>query len=77
MDTTEYGALENLFFQGGSRNKDVMLEMYGVTHVDSAFVGLVMLLHGYQMQHRRQLQISLLPEHGRRIFKYCYAEFLC
>jgi N-acetylglucosaminyldiphosphoundecaprenol N-acetyl-beta-D-mannosaminyltransferase len=57
--------------------KNVKLEMCDVTYVDSAFIGLVMLLHGYQTRHRRQLQIPSLPKHVRRIFKYCCAEFLC
>lgn len=57
--------------------RDVRLEMGKVSHVDSAFVGLVMLLHGHQTQNLRQLQIEHLPDHIRGTFKYCCAEFLC
>lgn len=57
--------------------KNIKIEMDGVTHVDSAFVGLVMLLQSYQKEHDRQLQI-VSPRHSvRRIIKYFCAEYLC
>ncbi len=69
--------LRDCFSNAAQAGKLVQLDVRGVTYVDSAFVGLVMLMHGYQTQHGSQLKISLLPEHVRRIFKYCGAEFLC
>ena len=69
--------LRECFNKAAQADKDVQLEMRGVTYVDSAFVGLVMLLHGHQVKYGRQLQLVLLPEHVRRIIKYCGAEFLC
>ncbi len=69
--------LRDCFTQAVIAGKDVRLKMSAVTYVDSAFVGLVMLLKGYQTQHYRQLLLDDLSETGRRIIKYCSAEFLC
>ncbi len=71
------GPLRECFSNSVQAGKSVRLELRDVSYVDSAFVGLVMLLHGYQAQHRRQLQLVFLPVHVRRIIKYCGAEFLC
>lgn len=57
--------------------KDVTLDMNEVTYVDSAFVGLVMLLYGYQTKCNRRLQLGYLSNSVRRIIRYCGAEFLC
>lgn len=56
--------------------KDLHLDMADVTYVDSAFVGLLMLLHGYLLRQRRQLRIEPVSEPVRRILKYGCAEFL-
>ena len=65
------------FSSAALAEKNIRLDMSGVSYVDSAFIGLVMLLHGHQTQNHRQLQIEFLPDHVRRIIKYCCAEFLC
>lgn len=57
--------------------KDVRLDVAAVIYVDSAFVGLVMLLRGYLEQHGRRLAIQPLPRPVRRVMEYCCAEFLC
>ena len=57
--------------------KDVRLDMSGVNYVDSAFVGLVILLQGHQTQHSRQLLLVPLQKPVRRVFKYCCSEYLC
>ena len=51
--------------------------MGDVTHVDSDFVGLVMLLQAYQRQQGKQLLFFFLPKTIRRVIEYCCAEFLC
>lgn len=56
--------------------KDVRLEMGGVKYVDSAFVGLVMLLKDHQKQHSRKLLIASPLKPVRQIIKYCCAEYL-
>src|SRR5882672_10796557 len=65
------------FSQAARSGKDVRLEMTAVSHVDSAFVGLVMLLLAYQQQQRRRLAIVAVPSPVRRVLDYCCAEFLC
>ena len=71
------GVLRGTFSQAAKSGKDVRLDMTAVTHVDSAFVGLVMLLQGYQLQHGRRLAIQSVPRRVRRVMGYCCAEFLC
>lgn len=63
--------------QAVQAGKDVRLDMSAVSHVDSAFVGLVMLLQGYQQQHGRRLAIVSMPRPVQRVMRYCCAEFLC
>jgi N-acetylglucosaminyldiphosphoundecaprenol N-acetyl-beta-D-mannosaminyltransferase len=74
---TNIARLRRCFYRAALVGKDVSLEMSGVTYVDSAFVGLVMLLQGYQKEHGKRLLILSLPETARRVIEYCCAEFLC
>jgi N-acetylglucosaminyldiphosphoundecaprenol N-acetyl-beta-D-mannosaminyltransferase len=69
--------LRRSFSQAARSGKNVRLEMTSVSHVDSAFVGLVMLLLAYQQQHCRRLAIVSVPGAVRRVLDYCCAEFLC
>ncbi len=45
--------------------------------MDSAFVGLVILLQGHQKQQGRQLLIVSPQKPVRRVIRYCCAEYLC
>jgi N-acetylglucosaminyldiphosphoundecaprenol N-acetyl-beta-D-mannosaminyltransferase len=65
------------FSQAAQARKDVRLDMRAVSHVDSAFVGLVLLLEGYQQQHGKRLAIASMPRPVQRVMEYCCAEFLC
>ena len=56
--------------------KDVRLEMEHVTYVDSAFIGLLMLLYGDRTRHGRRFSIGNPTKRIRRIFRYACAEFL-
>jgi N-acetylglucosaminyldiphosphoundecaprenol N-acetyl-beta-D-mannosaminyltransferase len=56
--------------------KDVRLEMEHVTYVDSAFLGLLMLLYIDRKRRGKRLSIGSLKECVRRIFHYACAEFL-
>jgi N-acetylglucosaminyldiphosphoundecaprenol N-acetyl-beta-D-mannosaminyltransferase len=69
--------LRRCFYHAALTGKNVRLELGGVTHVDSAFIGLVMLLRGHQRRHGKQLLIASLPRAVRRVFWYCGAEYLC
>lgn len=68
--------LRDCFSRAVLAGKDVKLEMGEVAYVDSAFVGLVMLLQGHQAQHGRQLLLVSLRQPVRRVIKYCCAEHL-
>jgi N-acetylglucosaminyldiphosphoundecaprenol N-acetyl-beta-D-mannosaminyltransferase len=65
------------FSQAVQAGKDVRLDMSAVSHVDSAFLGLVMLLQGHQQQHGRRLAMVSMPRPVQRVVRYCCAEFLC
>jgi N-acetylglucosaminyldiphosphoundecaprenol N-acetyl-beta-D-mannosaminyltransferase len=69
--------LRRCFAVAARSGKDVRLDMTAVSHVDSAFVGLVMLLLGYLQQRGRHLAILSVPRPVRRVMEYCCAEFLC
>ena len=69
--------LRRCFAAAAQSGKDVRLDMRTVSHVDSAFVGLVMLLFGYLQQRGRRLAILPVPRSVRRVIDYCCAEFLC
>lgn len=71
------GPLRNCFATAVLAAKDVKLEMGEVTHVDSAVVGLVVLLQGHQKKHGKQLLIVSVQEPVRRVIRYCCAEYLC
>lgn len=68
--------LRSCFSRAVMAGKDVKLQMDGVTYVDSAFVGLVILLQGHQKQRGRHLHMSSIPGPVRRVMKYCCAEYL-
>lgn len=58
-------------------NKDVRLDLGQVSYVDSAFVGLITLLHGHQTRHGRQVRLIAPRKSVRRTIKYCCADYLC
>lgn len=68
--------LRRHFLHAALAGKDVTLDMGGVTHVDSAFIGLLMLLHGHLRQRSRGLRFLSVPAAVGRVFTYCCAEFL-
>jgi N-acetylglucosaminyldiphosphoundecaprenol N-acetyl-beta-D-mannosaminyltransferase len=68
--------LRDCFAKAALAGKDVRLEMGGVTYVDSAFVGLVMLLQEHQKQLGRQLLIVSPQKAARQVFRSCCAEYL-
>jgi len=69
--------LRDLFAAIPATTGNVTLEMSGVTYVDSAFVGLVMLLQHHHARNGVQLTMASVPTSIRRIFRYCSAEYLC
>ena len=68
--------LRDCFASAVQAGKDVRLDMGGVTYVDSAIVGLLILLYGEQQQQRRKLLITSVQKPVRRVIRYCCAEYL-
>jgi N-acetylglucosaminyldiphosphoundecaprenol N-acetyl-beta-D-mannosaminyltransferase len=68
--------LRRAFHHAARAGKHVRLELGEVTHIDSAFVGLTMLLEGHQRRLGRQFRIAAAAEPVRRVFDYCCAEYL-
>lgn len=64
------------FSRAALAGKDVTLDMSGVTYVDSAMVGLVVLLQSHQRQQGKRLLITSVPRPVRRVIRFCCAEFL-
>jgi len=65
--------LRRCFAAAAQSGKDVRLDMTAVSHVDSAFVGLAILLLGYLQQRGRRLAILPVPRSVRRVIEYCCA----
>jgi len=56
--------------------KDVRVELEQVTYVDSAFIGLLLLLYDDRMRQGRRLSVCSLQKPVRQIFRYACADFL-
>jgi len=68
--------LRHCFSDAVRTGKDISLAMGEVTYIDSAFIGLLMLLHGKQEHQRRRLVVRNLNIRISRSFRYACAEFL-
>jgi N-acetylglucosaminyldiphosphoundecaprenol N-acetyl-beta-D-mannosaminyltransferase len=68
--------LRGCFARAASSGKDIELDLGAVTHVDSALVGLLTLLHGHQRRQGRRLRIAAASRAVRRIVRWCCAEYL-
>jgi anti-anti-sigma regulatory factor len=68
--------LRRCFHHAALAGKDVSVETSGVTYVDSAFVGLLMLLQGHLRHHGKRLLMPSASDAVRRVLGYCCAEFL-
>ncbi len=71
------GPVRKCFSEAVVTGKDIRLDMESVRYVDSAFVGLTLLLHGQLARNGRRLLIASPPAAVLRIFKYCCVENLC
>lgn len=68
--------LRECFSRSELAGKDIRLDMEHVTYVDSAFIGLLMLMYGDRKRQGRRLSVGNVEERVRRIFRYACAEFL-
>ena len=68
--------LRECLTQASVSGKDVRLDLGRVTYMDSAALGLLMLLEGYQREQGRSFSIASLPGPVRRLFDYSCADYL-
>lgn len=68
--------LRECFSRAALDGRDARIEMEHVTYVDSAFIGLLMLLYGDRKRQGRRFSLGNPNKHIRRIFRYACAEFL-
>ena len=68
--------LRRAFHHAALCGKDVRLDLEELTHIDSAFVGLAMLLHVHLRRQRRRLLLAGAPKAVRRFIDRSGAGFL-
>ena len=71
------GILRKRLSEVSALERDIRMDLGRVSYVDSAFVGLLMLLHGHLLRRRRCLHIVHAPKAVLQVVKYCCAEYLC
>jgi len=68
--------LRKIFSSIEHRGKDVRVELKHVTYVDSAFIGLILLLYGDRKRLGNELSVCNLNKKVRQIFRYMCVEYL-
>ncbi|MBI5891278.1 MAG: WecB/TagA/CpsF family glycosyltransferase [Nitrosomonadales bacterium] len=75
-DNANIAPLRECFASPVLAGKDIRIELQDVTYIDSAFIGLMLLLYGDRGRQERQLSIANAKPEVRRIFRYGCAEYL-
>ena len=70
------GPLRESFKNIAAENMNIKLNMSRVTYVDSAVIGLILLLYGYQRQTGHSLSLVSVSNSVGQIFKWNYVEYL-
>lgn len=70
------GPLRRCFAKTAHTDMDARIDLQDVSCIDSAFLGLIMLLHGHQQQHGRSLSCNPVHPQLRGFFEYGCCEFL-
>ncbi|MDP1674926.1 MAG: WecB/TagA/CpsF family glycosyltransferase [Burkholderiales bacterium] len=73
---TNLGPLRRCFTELAAVDADIRIDMQDTTHVDAAFLGLILLLHGHQQMRGRRLSCHPLSPQSRRAFTLGCCEFL-
>ena len=68
--------LRRAFHHAALAGKNLRLDLGAVTHADSAFVGLLMMVEAHERRHGRRLALVSASEPVRRVLRYCCAEYL-
>ncbi|MBU1424375.1 MAG: WecB/TagA/CpsF family glycosyltransferase [Gammaproteobacteria bacterium] len=70
------GPLRECFAGSVRAGKDVLIDLERVTYVDSAFMGLLMLLYGDRKRQARHLSVVKAKKDVLKLFRYGCAEYL-
>jgi N-acetylglucosaminyldiphosphoundecaprenol N-acetyl-beta-D-mannosaminyltransferase len=70
------GSVRACFAKAAGADTDIMLDLSGVSHVDSAFIGLAMLLYGHQAERGSRLVVKGITTGVRRMFELSCADFM-
>lgn len=68
--------LRREFTAAAATDSEVWMDLGKVSHIDSAFVGLVLLLFGWQTRMGMRPNFVAVSPAARRVFRYCCAEFV-
>jgi len=68
--------MRNHFMSAVATDKDILVDMQKVSYVDSAFIGLLMLVNAEQTKNQKGMTISGTQKLTRQIFQYCRADSL-
>lgn len=70
------GSLRECLAGSAQSGKDVLIDLEQVNYVDSAFIGLLLLVYGAQKRQSKHLVIANATRNVCKIFNYCCAEYL-
>jgi N-acetylglucosaminyldiphosphoundecaprenol N-acetyl-beta-D-mannosaminyltransferase len=68
--------VRHCFDVAANSGRYITLDMTDVSYVDSAFLGLAILLHGHQIQNGKRMLLISVPAHVSRIIRYACADYL-
>jgi len=68
--------LRKAFYSIESASKNVRVELEHVSYVDSAFIGLLLLLYGDRKRQGKEMSVCSLNKKVRQLFRYMCVEFL-
>lgn len=69
-------AFKECFKKIALANKDIRIDMSGVTYVDNSFLGLLLLLHKHQHRRRLELELANVTPDIKKLFYYNVLEHL-
>ena len=68
--------LRECFSSHALTGRDILIDLERVTYVDSAFIGLLLLLYADLKQHEKSLSFGKMEKNVKQVFQYVCANFL-
>jgi anti-anti-sigma factor len=69
-------ALRRAFLEASGKRKDIVLDFKDASYIDSAFIGLVLILYKHQLAGGLQLELNNLSKELKKILDYNNAAYL-